>query len=187
MGVRKLAEWMGLVEDGRYSDPKDELSEEYSVDEYVEPDPEPKPAASPKPVARIHRRPHAVRPEPAAAAAPAPSPAPAPAPAPVPSPAPEPRQVTDLSRIIYVRPRSYNEARSIGENYRDGIPVIMNLSDMERGEDKRLVDFAAGLIFGLRGNIERISSQVFLLCPHNLVVGPEDKQKLATGGFFNQS
>ena len=172
MGVRKLAEWMGLVEDGRYSDPKDELSEEYSVDEYVEPEPEPKPAASPKP---------------AAAAAPAPSPAPAPAPAPVPSPAPEPRQVTDLSRIIYVRPRSYNEARSIGENYRDGIPVIMNLSDMERGEDKRLVDFAAGLIFGLRGNIERISSQVFLLCPHNLVVGPEDKQKLATGGFFNQS
>jgi len=180
---------MGLVEDGRYSDPKDELSEEYSVDEYVEPEPEP------KPVAKLQRRPHAVRPE-AAPPAPAPAPAPAPVPSPppaapvaasVPTPTSEPRQVTDLSRIIYVRPRSYNEARSIGENYRDGIPVIMNLSDMERGEDKRLVDFAAGLIFGLRGNIERISSQVFLLCPHNLVVGPEDKQKLATGGFFNQS
>ena len=180
MGVRKLAEWMGLVEDGRYSDPKDELSEEYSVDEYAEPEPEP------KPVAKLHRRPHAVRSD-ATAPAPAPAPAPVPAPASVPTPTSEPRQVTDLSRIIYVRPRSYNEARSIGENYRDGIPVIMNLSDMERGEDKRLVDFAAGLIFGLRGNIERISSQVFLLCPHNLVVGPEDKQKLATGGFFNQS
>lgn len=53
MGVRKLAEWMGLVEDGRYSDPKDELSEEYSVDEYVEPEPEP------RPVAKLHRHPHA--------------------------------------------------------------------------------------------------------------------------------
>ena len=180
MGVRKLAEWMGLVEDGRYSDPKDELSEEYSVDEYVEPESEP------KPVAKLHRRPHAVRSD-VSAPAPAPVPAPASGAASVPTPTSEPRQVTDLSRIIYVRPRSYNEARSIGENYRDGIPVIMNLSDMERGEDKRLVDFAAGLIFGLRGNIERISSQVFLLCPHNLVVGPEDKQKLATGGFFNQS
>ena len=182
MGVRKLAEWMGLVEDGRYSDPKDELSEEYSVDEYVEPEPEP------KPVAKLHRRPHAVRSD---ASAPAPAPAPVPDQAPgaasVSTPTSEPRQVTDLSRIIYVRPRSYNEARSIGENYRDGIPVIMNLSDMERGEDKRLVALAAGLIFGLRGNIERISRQVFLLCPHNLVVGPEDKQKLATGGFFNQS
>ena len=179
MGVRKLAEWMGLVEDGRYSDPKDELSEEYSVDEYAEPEPEP------RPVAKLHRHPHAARP---ATVTPAQRPAPAPAATSLPTPSnPEPRQVTDLSRIIYVRPRSYNEARSIGENYRDGIPVIMNLSDMERGEDKRLVDFAAGLIFGLRGNIERISSQVFLLCPHNLVVGPEDKQKLATGGFFNQS
>lgn len=95
--------------------------------------------------------------------------------------------MADISRIVSVRPRSYNEARAIGENFRDGIPVIMNLSDMEPGEDKRLVDFAAGLIFGLRGNIERVSSQVFLLCPHNLVVGPEDKERLATGGFFNQS
>ncbi|MFV0428808.1 MAG: cell division protein SepF [Arachnia sp.] len=99
---------------------------------------------------------------------------------------PEPEQA-DLSRIISVRPRSYNEARAIGENFRDGVPVIMNLSDMESGEDKRLVDFAAGLIFGLRGNIERVSSQVFLLCPENLVVGPQDKERLVSGGFFNQS
>ena len=63
----------------------------------------------------------------------------------------------------------------------------MNLSELEDGEDKRLVDFAAGLIFGLRGNFERISSKVFLLCPHNLVVGPEDKERIASGGFFNQS
>jgi cell division inhibitor SepF len=97
------------------------------------------------------------------------------------------KEVADLSRIVSVRPRSYNEARVIGENFRDGIPVIMNLSDMEDGEDKRLVDFAAGLIFGLRGNIERVSSKVFLLCPHNLVVGPEDKERIASGGFFNQS
>ena len=97
------------------------------------------------------------------------------------------KEVADLSRIVSVRPRSYNEARVIGENFRDGIPVIMNLSDMEDGEDKRLVDFAAGLIFGMRGNIERVSSKVFLLCPQNLVVGPEDKERIASGGFFNQS
>lgn len=115
------------------------------------------------------------------------------APAPV-TPLPERRptvkavpQVADLSRIVSVRPRSYNEARAIGENFRDGVPVIMNLADMADGEDKRLVDFAAGLIFGLRGNIERVSSKVFLLCPANLTVGPEDKERIASGGFFNQS
>ena len=92
-----------------------------------------------------------------------------------------------VSEILTVHPKQYRDAQTIAENFRDGIPVIMNLSDMEDGEDKRLVDFAAGLIFGLRGNIERVSSKVFLLCPHNLVVGPEDKERIATGGFFNQS
>ncbi|MGL4831807.1 MAG: cell division protein SepF, partial [Propionibacteriaceae bacterium] len=73
-----------------------------------------------------------------------------------------PRAV-DLSRIVTVHPRTYNEARTIGEHYRDGLPVIMNLTDMEDSDAKRLVDFAAGLVFGLRGTIERVTSKVFLL------------------------
>ena len=94
--------------------------------------------------------------------------------------------MADINRIITVHPRTYNEARTIGENFRDGIPVIMNLSDMEESDAKRLVDFSAGLIFGLRGSIERITSKVFLLSPHNVTVAAEDKERLA-GGFFNQS
>ncbi len=92
----------------------------------------------------------------------------------------------DLSRIVTVHPRTYNEARTIGEHFRDGTPVIMNLSDMEDSDAKRLVDFAAGLIFGLRGTIERITSKVFLLSPADVNVTAEDKERIA-GGFFNQS
>ncbi|MCW3157148.1 cell division protein SepF [Micropruina sonneratiae] len=99
------------------------------------------------------------------------------------SPAP---RTADISRIITVHPRTYNEARTIGENFRDGVPVIMNLSDMEDVDAKRLVDFAAGLIFGLHGSIERITSKVFLLSPHNVNVTAEDKERIA-GGFYNQS
>lgn len=95
-------------------------------------------------------------------------------------------KTADLSRIVTVHPRTYNEARTIGENFREGIPVIMNLSDMEDSDAKRLVDFAAGLIFGLHGSIERITSKVFLLSPHNVNVAAEDKERIA-GGFFNQS
>ena len=69
-----------------------------------------------------------------------------------------------------MHPRTYNEARTIGENFRDGVPVIMNLGDMEDVDAKRLVDFAAGLIFGLHGSIERITSKVFLLSPNNVNV-----------------
>lgn len=160
MGIRKVAEWMGLVEDGRYND-HDEVSQELSEDVYVaEPSQEVSRVAKLPERTEQHRRPVAVVREPERA---------------------------DISRIVSVRPRSYNEARAIGENFRDGIPVIMNLSDMDSGEDKRLVDFAAGLVFGLAGNIERVTNQVFLLCPANLVVGPEDKERLISGGFFNQS
>ncbi len=94
---------------------------------------------------------------------------------------------TPLSRITTLHPRTYNEARVIGENFRDGVPVIMNLSDMSDAEAKRLVDFAAGLVFAVRGSIERVTNKVFLLSPPNVSVTAEEKARIAEGGFFNQS
>jgi cell division inhibitor SepF len=90
-------------------------------------------------------------------------------------------------RITTLHPRTYNEARTIGEHFREGTPVIMNLTEMDDGDAKRLVDFSAGLIFGLRGSIERITNKVFLLSPANVDVTAEDKARIAEGGFFNQS
>lgn len=95
--------------------------------------------------------------------------------------------VAELSRITTLHPRTYNEARTIGENFRDGTPVIMNLSEMDDSDAKRLVDFAAGLVFATRGSIERITSKVFLLCPPNVSVAAEEKARIVEGGFFNQS
>jgi cell division inhibitor SepF len=96
-------------------------------------------------------------------------------------------QMTDLARITTLHPRTYNEARTIGEHFREGTPVIMNLTEMVDSDAKRLVDFAAGLIFGLRGSIERVTNKVFLLSPANVDVTAEDKARIAERGFFNQS
>jgi cell division inhibitor SepF len=90
-------------------------------------------------------------------------------------------------RITTLHPRTYNEARTIGERFRDGMPVIMNLTEMDDADAKRLVDFAAGLSFGLRGSIERVTAKVFLLSPQNVDVTAEDKARIREGGFFNQS
>jgi cell division inhibitor SepF len=95
--------------------------------------------------------------------------------------------VAELSRITTLHPRTYNEARTIGENFRDGVPVIMNLSEMDDSDAKRLVDFAAGLVFATRGTIERVTNKVFLLSPANVSVAAEDKERIAENGFFNQS
>jgi cell division inhibitor SepF len=98
-----------------------------------------------------------------------------------PAPAPAPYRITTL------HPRTYNEARTIGERFREGLPVIMNLTEMDDSDAKRLVDFAAGLSFGLRGSIERVTAKVFLLSPQNVDVTAEDKARIREGGFFNQS
>jgi cell division inhibitor SepF len=90
-------------------------------------------------------------------------------------------------RITTLQPRSYNEARQIGEEFREGTPVIMNLTEMDDVDAKRLVDFAAGLIFGLRGSIEKVTNKVFLLSPSNVDVSAEDKRRIREGGFYNQS
>lgn len=92
-----------------------------------------------------------------------------------------------LDRIITLHPHSYNDARMIGEHYRDHTPVIMNLTDMDDADAKRLVDFAAGLVFGHRGSIERVTAKVFLLSPPNVKVSAEDKFAAAEASFFNQS
>ncbi|CAB4926498.1 unannotated protein [freshwater metagenome] len=92
-----------------------------------------------------------------------------------------------LDRIITLHPRFYNEARTIGEHFRQGNPVIINLTEMDESEHKRLVDFASGLAFGLHGTIERVTKKVFLISPANLQVSNEDKSAAAQASFFNQS
>ncbi|AXG77111.1 cell division protein SepF [Streptomyces paludis] len=100
--------------------------------------------------------------------------------------APEAAPERQPRRIATVSPESFRDARAIGELFRAGTPVIMNLTLMEPADAKRVVDFAAGLIFGLRGSIERVATRVFLLTPADTQIvngeatGPQD-------GFFNQS
>jgi cell division inhibitor SepF len=97
-------------------------------------------------------------------------------------------EATGLRQITTIHPRSYNDAKLIGESFRDGIPVIMNVTDMGEADAKRLVDFSAGLVFGLRGSIERVTNKVFLLSPSYVeVIGDDKKASETTASFFNQS
>jgi len=92
-----------------------------------------------------------------------------------------------LDSIFTIHPRFYSEARTVGEHFREGQPVLMNLTDMDDSERKRIVDFASGLVFGHHGSIERVTSKVFLLTPANVRVSSEHKVAAAEASFFNQS
>ena len=165
--MHKMAVYLGLVEDEvAYEDGFESLEEDFNG--YVEEEAGGAQAArSPVPPARAA---YAVDADLTESAPPAPV-----------------RQTADLTRITTLHPRTYNEARTIGEHFREGTPVIMNLSEMVDSDAKRLVDFAAGLIFGLRGSIDRVTNRVFLLSPASIEVTAEDKARIAERGFFNQS
>jgi len=90
------------------------------------------------------------------------------------------------STIHKSEPRRFNDARDLGDKFRAGVPVIMNLQTTEDNVARRLVDFASGLVYGLEGKIELVATRVYLLTPANVEVSAEERERLREGGFFNQ-
>lgn len=98
-----------------------------------------------------------------------------------------PQLVADIAKIVNLKPRSYAEsARIVGENFREGAPVIINLAEMDDLEAKQLLAFAGGLTFALSGKLERINKMVFVLSPSSIMIANSDKQRIADG-FYNQN
>lgn len=167
--MRKMAEYLGLVDGDEYNDGYDvveeyaEYQEQYAAPTHVPSNYAPTQYAQPlRPVAQapVYEQPVApVRPAPTA----------------------------DVYRITTLHPTTYNDARRIGEEFRDGTPVIMNLGDMDEADSRRIVDFSAGLAFGLHGTIEKVAKGVFLLSPANVDIGAAARAQLREDPFFNQS
>jgi len=97
---------------------------------------------------------------------------------------PQPRSAS--ASIHKTEPKRFNEARDLGDRFRDGVPVIMNLQGTDDIIARRLVDFASGLVFGLDGKIELVANRVYLLTPANMEVSAEERERLREGGFYNQ-
>ena len=90
-------------------------------------------------------------------------------------------------KVHLIEPSGFNDAEEIGEKFKADIPVIVNLQGMESETAKRLIDFAAGLTYGLDGRIQRVADKVFLLTPRNVEVSAEERRRLQERGFFNQA
>lgn len=158
--MRKMAEYLGLVDGDGYNENYDVVDEYAQYEEQY----------TQAPLRSVNQTPVA---QPATSYAPAVAPVAQPA--------------GDLYRITTLHPRTYNDARRIGEEFRNGTPVIMNLGDMDDADARRIVDFSAGLAFGLHGSIERVAKGVFLLSPANVDIGAAARAQLREDPFFNQS
>ena len=161
--MRKMAEYLGLVDGGEY---RDEFGTYADADVQGYEDQAPlrtvTNSASYDQVSAYSQTPYAAPARPAA-------------------------PIADVYRITTLHPITYNDARRIGEEFRAGTPVIMNLSDMDEADARRIVDFSAGLAFGLHGSIEKVTKGVFLLSPANVDIGAAARAQLREDPFFNQS
>ena len=89
--------------------------------------------------------------------------------------------------VHLVIPKSFNDAQQIADQFKDSVPVIINLQGTDTELSKRLIDFASGLTYALEGGMQRIADKVFLLTPRNVEVSAEERARLIEKGFFNQS
>jgi cell division inhibitor SepF len=90
-------------------------------------------------------------------------------------------------QVHLVIPKNFNDAQQIADQFKDSIPVILNLQGTDTDLSKRLIDFASGLTYALDGGMQRIADKVFLLTPRNVEVSAEERARLIEKGFFNQS
>ena len=97
---------------------------------------------------------------------------------------PQPRSAS--ASIHKTEPKRFNEARDLGDRFRDGVPVIMNLQGIEEDLFKRLTAFASGLAYGLEGRVQRLAPRVYLITPANVEVSAEERRRLMERGFFDE-
>lgn len=172
---RKTLAYLGLVED--YEDEYADLPEE----------PPMRPQRQPHGQGMAAMPPEPPRPEPSNVRRISPA-----RPEPPPSYASQPVQSSTVNtissgKVHITEPSTFNDIEEVGDRFRSGIPVIMNLAGASESVAKRLLDFASGLIYGLEGRIERVGDRVFLLTPRGVDVSTEERRKLSERGFFNQA
>ncbi|MDR0416267.1 MAG: cell division protein SepF [Propionibacteriaceae bacterium] len=162
--LKRVAEWAGIVQPSRYED--DDFGPEPAAETASEP------AEVTAPVA----------PAPTAAAAPARQANVTPIDQHRSRRAASAAREVGINEIAHIRPRRYgSDATRIAESYREGIPVILNLSDLDDAEAFRVVDFASGLKLALEGHFEKITARVFLLTPPSIKVSDRDKERIVGG------
>ena len=80
------------------------------------------------------------------------------------------RPATEMNEILTVHPRAFRDVQVIAEHFREGVPVIINITQMTDADARRLIDFSCGLAEALSGRIERVTGKVFLLSPAHVAI-----------------
>ncbi|MEI7887078.1 MAG: cell division protein SepF [Actinomycetes bacterium] len=96
------------------------------------------------------------------------------------------RPLPSSAKPQIVAPAGFNDVQQVADTFKRDQPVIMNLQGVDKDLSRRLIDFASGLCYGLEGDMERVSDQIFLLTPHGAEVSDDARRRMRDGDLGNE-
>jgi len=91
---------------------------------------------------------------------------------------------TKKTTVFIAEPKEFEEIQVIADNFKNDIPVIVNLQQVEPDVSKRIIDFCSGLTYALGGDIKKVADRVFLIIPSNIEVNSKETDFIGEEGFL---
>ncbi len=88
------------------------------------------------------------------------------------------------AKVFIAEPKEFDEIQGIADNFKNDIPIIVNLQQVDQDISKRIIDFCSGLTYALEGDIKKVADRVFLITPSNIEVSSKENEFLSEEGFF---
>lgn len=88
------------------------------------------------------------------------------------------------AKVFIAEPKEFEETQGIADNFKNDIPIIINLQRVDQDISKRIIDFCSGLTYALEGDIKKVADRVFLITPSNIEVRSGENKFLSEEGFF---
>jgi cell division inhibitor SepF len=85
--------------------------------------------------------------------------------------------------VEIVNVATFDEVEQVGRRVRAGEPVLFDLRDADTTTARRVVDFASGTVYALRGRLERVGARAFLVRPRGVELPEQERERLAEQGY----
>ncbi len=95
------------------------------------------------------------------------------------------RRAGDMSEIMTLDPQSYADGKEVAANFRQGIPVIVNIAALSESDASKMFHFMIGLKEGLEGQMKRVTPKVFLLTPAHVAISDNEDDAEINSDLMN--
>lgn len=72
---------------------------------------------------------------------------------------------SNQTRIVVLKPRCFSNSTQVADELKQRRPVVINVGSLDTDEARRVVDFIAGTVYGLNGNMQKVAGGIFLATP----------------------